>query len=722
MESFVKGMWMSAKVWMAIFSVLFALPSMAQGTGQSEGMSQMSAEIVQWGRANASDFTTAMAAASHPSGKVPVPPLIDPPCNLCGQQNVVPNGVQQASAWVNQALEPESSYVITLVKIWKARTQYDGFSDNNLTPAAQAVLRQYNEDRIRAAIVRLCDYQVSGKAVPMASQYSSEPRRAYAGVLYLIEAAQRDAVVSGAEASQRQALDLATQWTKTVVDRFDRDIKEGHQYNLCPNYLLMLRQLALLSSDAISFDENDFYKKIDEWQKLLHFDVNLNLHVSGQTNKGSMNADWEGKAKLKITLDTNNGCYKPEIEDGGNMQMTMQPADFKWTAHDKEGDVNIQYKGPNSFKIKLDMIQLNLCDPQPVLQLPLAGLHAPIETYEGKGHTFQNMMFGAFISTVVQANHTNRIETNQATGKSYSSSPGGVLTPLTGGSTGNSGSNSDSSGNQNDVLAPLVPASSSDSSGSQDGVLAPLVPSGSSSSSSSNNGNASGTSGNPSDVLAPLVPSGASGSSGSPDEVLAPLTSSDSSSGSSTEGSDPFTRMSTLSAQIAAHMGDTAWAQSADGKATVAQYKQAMMEIRASQMAAAGMSDQPAGNDVLAPLVPSSPSSQDSQMQNARAQLNALKGNPGALSSPQGQAAMAQLMQQVNAKSQQAMAKAQAKLNTAGVVVPKEANLMSLAAAVMSVQLPWSNGQEQTVDQRLMAQKDGKKIELKITVTQAPEP
>jgi len=79
---------------------------------------------------------------------------------------------------------------------------------------------------------------------------------------------------------------------------------------------------------------------------------------------------------------------------GGVLHISMQPYDFQWTEHDKDGDVEIQYKGPFSFDLPMNLIQLDLCDPQPVLQLPLAGANSPIETYEGKGKSFQNMFFG----------------------------------------------------------------------------------------------------------------------------------------------------------------------------------------------------------------------------------------------------------------------------------------------------------------------------------------
>jgi hypothetical protein len=690
--------WLAAKGALAAAGALAtAIPAAAQSTTNA----QLSAQIVQWGQANASAYAEAMAASRNPVGAVPVPPLIDPSCQLCGQQqNSVANGAQQAQAWINRALQPEDRYMVTLLNILKTAQQNQESDINTLTPAAQAVVHQYSSTLIQAAIKRLGNHLVLGKAIPMAKQNLNEPRRAYAGILFMIAAAKEGGLLNDNDDAMRKILDLARQWQQTVVDRADQDIEQGHRYNLCPAYLLMLRQLDTLSAEINSISVDELANKISEWQKLLYFSVNMSLHVSGQTNKGSINADWEGKARLKLVLDSLGSCYKPEIDDGGVMQMSIQPYDFQWVQHDKDEDVQIQYQSPNTFDVKLNLIQLNLCDPQPVLQLPLAGLHAPIETYEVKGKSFQNMMFGSFMGAVVQANHTNQPKVNQMTGRSYPSSPGGILTPLTGGSSG--GGN-----DQNDVLAPLVYSGSQGNSSN-----------GTSASSSTGSSSSAGN-----DVLAPLVPSTSQISNGpvapanSPSANSAPTTSSTSTSRQSSSSSqvspinpaDAMDQIKDLQKKINAHMGDTAWIRSADGQATLAQYRQLAKGMKKWGDEQINASSNSANR---APLLPAN--SQASQAESLQLQMNAHQGDPGWLTSPEGQAAIAQAQQS-------AMAKAQAKLNGAGIVVPKEANMMSLAASFFSVQLPWTNGQIEPVNQTLRAKKNGNRIELKITVRQAPQ-
>jgi hypothetical protein len=305
------------------------------------------------------------------------------------------------------------------------------------------------------------------------------------------------------------------------------------------------------------------------------------------------------------------------------------------------------------------------------LQLPLAGTSSPIETYEAKGTSFQNMLFGGFLSAVTQANHTNRGDVNQMTGKSYPSAPADAFTPLTGASSGSSNGSSSASGNQNDVLAPQVSSAS-----------------GSSSSSVSN------------DPVAQQLPDYPG------DPTRAPLTSSDSSSSSSQGSADPYTRYQEANQKIAAYMGDTAWVQSAEGRTTLAEARQAFKDLQSNNS-----SNAPASNSGAPSRSSANAGAQDNS---ASAQLNAHKGDASWLMGAEGQAALAQMQQQ-------AMAKLQTKLNAAGVVVPKEANASSLAAAVMSVQLPWTNGQVEPVNQTLHVQKNGNTIELKISVRQAPQ-
>ncbi len=100
---FAKPVWIAAIMASTAFSV----------QAQQAVNTQLSAQIVAWGQASVKAFAEAMGASRVPVGAVPVPPQIDVPCNLCGQQNTVANGSQLAQAWVDQAMQPEVNDTVT---------------------------------------------------------------------------------------------------------------------------------------------------------------------------------------------------------------------------------------------------------------------------------------------------------------------------------------------------------------------------------------------------------------------------------------------------------------------------------------------------------------------------------------------------------------------------------------------------------------------------------
>ena len=69
------------------------------------------------------------------------------------------------------------------MSIGKQVANSNGVGTGVLTPAAQKAMAQFSEDDIQAAIEKLSDRQLTGKAIPMARKYDSEPKRAYAGNL-----------------------------------------------------------------------------------------------------------------------------------------------------------------------------------------------------------------------------------------------------------------------------------------------------------------------------------------------------------------------------------------------------------------------------------------------------------------------------------------------------------------------------------------------------------
>jgi hypothetical protein len=117
-----------------------------------------------------------------------------------------------------------------------------------------------------------------------------------------------------------------------------------------------------------------------------------------------------------------------------------------------------------------------------------------------------------------------------------------------------------------------------------------------------------------------------------------------------------------------------------------------------------------------APMPGGGPSSSggggSSSMDQARAQIEAHKGDVGWIMSPEGQAAIANVQKA-------AMAQVQGRVASAGVVLPKTNNLTQLTSSLQSAHLPWTNGNAEPANKTLHVTKDSKDMVLTITVDQA---
>lgn len=502
---------------------------------------KLSAMVLQFVHDNIFAYNSETQFAQHAAPPaVPVPPMVDPPCHVCGDTSQT-QGEAQVQSWVAKSQEPEVTYIKDLLSMARKVALFGNANSPDLSPAAQKALAKFGtEDQIIATAGLLAGRLLNGKAIPMARQYDKEPKQAYAGIQFLLATAKDASLLQGnsAEPSADEALQYARTWTESIANKIDTDVVSGHKYNLCPVYAEIYHQVALLggSSDISS----SFEQTIQKLQKLMTFNVNFNLQVKTQTSDGShLNATWTGKAKLKLNLDLNNSCYTPQWDNGGQMAVDVTQWDMVGMEHEPNGSttpVPVTLSSAHQYNVKPGPPQVNLCDPQPVFQIPLANLTVPQETVTAKGHTSNTALLDPFLGSVVGANELNSKPTNAVTGG------------------------------------------------------------------------------------APSVPGAATGSSGGSDSDL-----------------------NQAKAQLEAHKGDVAWLMSAQGQAAIANIQKL------------------------------------------------------------------------------AMAQAQSKIASAGVVIPKTNNISQLAATMASVHLNWTNGQTEPVNQTLHVTKDGNTFTLTVTVQQAPQ-
>lgn len=568
---------------LALLGALVALlcfPAGAAAQGSNGSVSPasaaLSAKIIAWANANLASYKQAVNYAKNgPPPQAPVPPLIDPPCRSCDAADTPTPGEAQVAAWIKQSEAPEAGYIASLVAIGKQLGNLNGVGNGVLTPAAQKAIAPFSEDEVQNAIERLSDRQLNGKAIPMAQKYDSKPKRAYAGISFLIKEAKEAALIHGSGYSgPAQAVELATTWQQSIAKTIDNDIAAGHKYNLCPVYGTIYKELQLLGGEI---DMDSVLANLKKLQNLLTFDVKMNLQVSSHVKNGtSLDVTWSGTAKLKLKLNAagNKTCYSPELEGGRQIAMTVDS--FKMVS-DTDGPMELT--SARSFNMPIGFIQLNLCDQQPLLQLPLVSGAIPQETLTAKGHAMQTSLLQTYLSAVVQANHTNKPKVNAMTGKSPQAS---------------AAESADGS-----ALTPLEP---------------PLT----------------------NEPLTPLVPSSSYPSNDTPNDPI----------------------------------------------------KNAMQDVDNKQ--------------------------QDAELKAAQQQVAAHRGDASWIMSAEGQKAIANLQKL-------ALAKVQAKLAGAGIVVPNANNVIDLANSVYSAQLPWANGAAQPVNELLKVHKDQLDIYLTISVQQAAQ-
>jgi hypothetical protein len=390
-------------------------------SARADKMADMNAKIVAWANANLPKYNQyTQYARQKTKPQVPVPPMVDPPCHVCGD-TAKTQGEEEVDAWLKQVEEPETPYAKALGDMARQVTIFRAFG-NQLSPEAAKALRPFeDENGFLDDIGKLAQRLFGGKALPMAEKYDKDPKRAYAGIRFLAEASRNAALVQGWNSTNSQedeVIKLIQTWIGSIASRIDSEVLSGHQYNLCPVYLAIYRQVELLGGPATDVDK--YMKTVQKMQDLLKFNVNFNLKVTMNGDDGShLYATWVGKAKLKLELDLANSCYTPRWENGGQMAVNVTQWDMLGIVHpsgDQSVPVPVTLSSPHSYNATLQNPQLNLCDPQPILQIPLASIKVPQEIVTAEGYTKPSGFLQPFLGAVSDLNEINKEEANELTG------------------------------------------------------------------------------------------------------------------------------------------------------------------------------------------------------------------------------------------------------------------------------------------------------------------
>ena len=417
--------------WMSFLMLLLAAGAHAQQNAA------VSAKVIAWANQNIFAYKSYTQFAQHaPKPTVPVPPMVDPPCHVCGS-TAQTQGEAQVAAWVAQSQQPEMNYITALLTMSKYIQLVGGADSEMLTAPAQKALAQFGTpDSIMASAAKLAERLMVGKAIPMAERYDSEPKQAYAGITFLLATAKDDALLGNDQdhALENQALEMTEKWEDSINQKIQSDVISGHKYNLCPVYGEIVRTVALLGGQEPQ-NMDQYAQMLKKLQNLVKFNVSLDLKVTIEAANGShMNAEWQGNAKLTLNLDLANSCYTPEFDNGSQMAVKVTNWEMVNIAINPNGSketIPITLTSSHAYNVKLGTPQLNLCDPQPIFQMPMP-VSSPPEQITAKGKTSNTVLFGSFMGAVVATNEINSKSTNAVTGQTPSL-PGG--NPQAGGSS-----------------------------------------------------------------------------------------------------------------------------------------------------------------------------------------------------------------------------------------------------------------------------------------------
>lgn len=398
-------------------SIFLAIISSATLSALADTPAQVNAKIVAWATQNLPAYQKAVAYGQHKqSPQIPVPPAVDMPCHVCGDSTQT-HSETQVAAWVKQAMEPEATYMTTILADGKQVTLFRALG-NELSPAASRALDQYgSNDSFISDAAAVSKVLVGQKATEMANRYDKDPHMAYAGITFLLQAARQADLLGGNYGDG--AIQLTSTWMSAVADTIDKDVTSGHKYNLCPVYASIFRQIELLGGPATNMDT--FTKTIQKIQNAVKFDVKLKLTTTIDGSDGSfLHATWSGTANFHLDIDMANTCYTPVFDNNGSMSVRVD----NWSSQGMDTSssgvktpIPITLTSAHSYTVNLAAPQLNLCDPEPIFQIPLATVKAPQETIMAKGHTENGAFFQSFLAAVTAPNEVNNANTNAVTGQ-----------------------------------------------------------------------------------------------------------------------------------------------------------------------------------------------------------------------------------------------------------------------------------------------------------------
>ncbi len=332
--------------------------------------------------------------------ETPVPPVIDPDCHDCMENNYTDKNKQIIDDFMHKSVQPEEDMIINLLHIIKDKTIRLGGKFNASTRMVPSSYDNENAYPCLSAIddrdlQRSFDFLVmreKQKIDLMIKKFEHDGDYFIGGVIYYFNVL-RDLEILGYEVgSINSDKDLIT-WANNYYEKYKDRLLNHYQYQLYPKIFYIPHEMSLLgvdlsSSKIIHNNGHTSIEKLDEtdaivetWNKaisLMHFKLKISYSGDGsgeENDKAKVSFEGETEIRCRVVNTEDGPCYTWEPENGKTMTFKIEHAEF----HDYDKGV-FTYAGPKEFNTPVQF-NVNMCNKEPVFRMIFDRLWPENEVY-----------------------------------------------------------------------------------------------------------------------------------------------------------------------------------------------------------------------------------------------------------------------------------------------------------------------------------------------------
>ncbi|MCZ2460268.1 MAG: hypothetical protein LC128_11680 [Chitinophagales bacterium] len=359
---------------------------------------------------------------THP--EIPIPPLIDPDCHDCKENNYTDKNQPIIDAFNKKSVQPESDMISTLLQIAKDKTILLG---GHSTVGGSLVSSSYDNGDAYPCLNNITDNDIQKsidflalwakeKIDMMVKKYMNSGDYFLGGVQYYFSVL-RDLSLLGY--TKGDLNDDFKTWAKNYYEKYKNRLLKQYQYQLYPGIFYLPRDIEMMGiklEDRKKLVNNNGQFSIEHvnevaeaWNKaisLMHFKLTISYSGDGldkDGNKVTVRFGGETEIRCRVITSDEGPCYTWEPENGNTMTFKIEQAEF--LGHDKEA---LAYAGPKEFNVPVKF-NINMCDKEPVFRIFFDRLWPTEEHYKSNqaGEMTIPMLYRVVSSTLSKANTEN---------------------------------------------------------------------------------------------------------------------------------------------------------------------------------------------------------------------------------------------------------------------------------------------------------------------------